>query len=138
MPLARPLTAALLAAAAAAAIGCGAQTAGGDFSGAEQDVADKIEELTKAAQDDTPKVVCEDILSQRAASAAGNCERAVQAAFEDADTLELTVEDVRLTDNGNGARARISTGRDEDEDELMTLVKQGDAWRIDRLGQPVG
>ena len=129
----RPL-AALLAVLAAAAVGCGAsQSAGQDFSGEEADVAEVVEELQTAAQDDEPGKICTDILSTGLSRQLGDgCERTVSTALDDSDTFEVNAKSVRI--EGERARVRVETGRDGDREELLELVRQGEDWRVDRFG----
>ena len=122
-----------LALLAAIAAGCG--TAGGsgqDFSGAEQDVADVVEDLERAASEDEPRRVCTQLLAQATARQLGaDCSRAVEQAFDRADTFALSPQDVRIS--GATARVRVATGRDEDQTEILELVRERDAWRIRSL-----
>jgi hypothetical protein len=131
----RSVSAALLALLATFAIGCttSAQNTSGDFKGTEKDVADAVEELQTAAQDDEPERVCRDLLSTRLSRQTGNrCERVIATAFDDADTFDLKVKSIRVT--GDRARVRITTGRDNDQDELLEMVRDRGRWRVDRFG----
>jgi hypothetical protein len=132
----RRLPLSLLAVLAALAAGCGAAASStGDFEGAEREVAQVVEDLEEAATEDEPRRVCTQLLARPVAQRLGrNCVRVVQRAFDQADTYALTVDDVRVT--GTRARARILTGRDEDEDEAETLelVREGNGWRLASLG----
>ena len=120
----RPL-AALLAVLAAAAVGCGgAQSSSQDFSGAEADVAEVVEELQTAAAEEETGRICTDILSAGLSRQLGNQgERTVRTAIDDTDTFEVTAKSVRI--EGGRARVRVETGRDGDREELVELVRQG-------------
>jgi hypothetical protein len=119
----------------ALAAGCGAAGgSAGDFQGTEQDVAQVVEDLEQAATEDEPRRVCTQLLARELVQRLGrNCLRAVETAFDQADTYALSVEDVRVT--GNRARARVLTGRDEDPDaaETLELVREANGWRLASL-----
>ena len=119
-----------LALLAALAAGCGAAgDSGQDFSDAEQDVAEVVEDLERAASEDEPRRVCTQLLAQATARELGaGCSQAVEQAIERADTFAMSPEDVRIS--GATARVRVATGRDEDETEIIELVRERDAWRI--------
>jgi hypothetical protein len=115
---------------AAVAAGCGAAAdSTGDFEGAEQDVAEVVEDLERAASEDEPRRVCTQLLARDAARRLGaDCSRTVEQAFDRADTFALAVKSVRIT--GTTARARVATGRDEDQTEVLGLVRERNGWRL--------
>src|SRR5829696_9101897 len=104
--------------------GCGASTdSAGDFSGAEQDVAEAIEDLEEAAQEDEPRRICDALLSKELLTKLGSgCEDRIQKALDQTDTFALTVESVRVS--GTTARARVETGLDEEQIEIVELAKE--------------
>ena len=119
------------------AAGCGAQAEDApDLSGPEEQVAEVVEDLQVAADENAPRRVCTDLLARSLREQLGSrCTAAMEQAFEDADTSQLDVQDVRVT--GTTARVRIGTGTDEGEDEeLVELAREGDAWRITRFAGP--
>jgi hypothetical protein len=114
--------------------GCGASgdDSASDFQGEERKVADVVEDLEEAATEDEPKRICEGLLAKEVVDGIeGDCAKAVEKAIDDADTFTLTVEDVTV--KGTTATARVETGDDEEAIEEITLVKEGDGWRISRL-----
>jgi hypothetical protein len=123
----RPLASCLILLLLAAGCG-GAATSEGDFEGAEAEVARAVEDLQKAATDGEEGRICRDLLAAELARAAGDCEAAVQQAIDDADTNELSVQDVRVS--GETARARVETGTREKQTESYELVREGDSWRV--------
>jgi hypothetical protein len=127
-------TIALAALLATAAAGCGAAgDSTGDFSGAEQEVAQAVEDLEEAATEGEPRRVCTQLLAQATARRlGGGCTGAVQRAFDGADTYALAVESVRVT--GDRARAQVATGRDQDTREAVELVRERGGWRIVTFG----
>jgi hypothetical protein len=128
----RLLALALLLAGLAVA-GCGASDdSAGDFSGAEQDVARTIEDLEEAAQEDEPRRICDALLARDLRTKLGSdCEGRIQKALDQTDTFALTVESVRVS--GTSARARVETGVDEEQIEVVELVREGDAWKLSGL-----
>ena len=130
----RPLLVALLLALTLAACG-GTTDSTQDFDGAQQDVAQAIEDLEEAGQEDEPRRICQALLAKAVVDsiegAGGTCEEAVDKALDQTDTFSLTVESVRIS--GNTARARVETGVDEEKIETIELVREGDAWKISKL-----
>ena len=113
--------------------GCGAgNDSAGDFEGAERDVAKAIEDLEEAAQEDEPERICGALLARELVTTIGSdCPGRIQKALDQADTFALTVESVRVT--GTTARARVETGLDEEQIEVLELVREGDAWKLSGL-----
>ncbi len=124
----------LLLAALAACGGTGGDSAA-DFEGAQRDVAQVIEDLEEAGQEDEPRRICQALLSrelvQRIEDAGEDCVEAIDKALDQTDSFALTVESVRVT--GNTARARVETGIDEEQIETIELVREGRDWRISGL-----
>jgi hypothetical protein len=125
-----PRLAALALLLALALAGCGASSnSASDFDGAERDVADAIEELEKAAQEDEPGRICEDLLAKDVLTTIGSdCTGKIAKAIDTTDQFALTVEDVTVT--GTTAKARVETGLDEEKVETVELVKEGDDWKV--------
>ena len=124
-----------LALAALALAGCGATDSSQDFEGPERDVAQAIEDLEEAGQEDEPRRVCQALLArevvERIEASGGDCTQAIQKALDQTDTFSLTVESVRVT--GTTARARVETGVDEEKVETIELVREGNQWKISGL-----
>jgi len=120
-----------LLAASPALVACGS-----DFTGTEKDVEDTIEALETAAQRDEPDTICDELLAKpvldRIQGAQGDCEEAIDKALDRTDTFTLTVESIRIV-NPTSARARVETGTEEENVELMELVKEGEDWKISGL-----
>ena len=106
-----------------------------DFEGAQQDVAQAIEDLEEAAQEDEPRRICQALLAREVVenieAAGSDCVEAVETALDQTDTFSLTVESVRVS--GTTARARVETGVDEEQIETIELVREGDAWKVSKL-----
>ena len=112
--------------------GCGAANdSAGDFEGAERDVARAIEDLEEAAQEDEPERICKGLLARElfdTITARGDCTEIIQKALDQADTFALTVESVSVT--GTNANARVETGLEEEQIEVVELVREGRDWKI--------
>ena len=133
----RPV-AALVAVLAATAVGCGASTASSqNFTAAQEDVADVVEDLQTAAQNDEATRICTEIFSTQLSRRLGNrCTATVQTAIDDTDIFEIDAERVRIT--GERARVRIDAGRDDEQHEELDMVReQRGGWRIAGLGRLV-
>lgn len=132
----RPLLAAPLVLLTAAALGCGAPVSSeSEFEGDEKDVAAVVEDLQAAAGEDDPETVCDTLLAPSLTRGASNCEKAVEAAFDDTDSAELTVDAVKIT--GTTATADVFLGADEERKVRMSFQKSGDSWKITNLGEPL-
>jgi hypothetical protein len=133
----RPVAALLLAVALLAA-GCGGQQASSseEFQGAEREVAQTVERLGEAGDEGRTREICAQLLAttvvERLRESDQDCERVVARALDQADTYDLEVQDVRV--DGERARARVQAGGDEDNVDVIELVRQGGRWRITSLG----
>ena len=118
---------------ALAASGCGAATgSSSDFDGEQAKVATVVEDLQEAAGKKQERRICTQLLSAELRTRAGDCIATIEAALEDSDNDELTVESVRVT--GDRARARVATGNDGDQKVTFELVRENRDWRISSLG----
>jgi hypothetical protein len=126
-----PVLAALIA-------GCGGTTSSAtNFSGADQGVAEQVEELQAAAEARDGDEVCGQLLSARLREAmradGASCAAQVEEAFSDADDFELEVERVQV--QGDTATARVRARIDGAERPRdLALVRERGGWRIDSLG----
>jgi hypothetical protein len=133
----RPLAALCLMAFVVAGCGAAPRDSAKDFKGDERNVADVVERLEKAARDDDPALVCKSLLSAKllaALQAQGtNCNTGVKEAFKDADSFDLTVDDVSIA--GATARAKVKyRSLSDDKTATLTLDRAGEAWKISSLG----
>ena len=131
------LAPAAVAAAALLIAACGSSTSSTDeFKGADKQVAQVVEDLSKAGRDKDAKRICDQLLApdvvRRLRTSGRDCTSAIDGALDDADNFELLVKDVRVT--GSTARARVESGGDKDEVETLQLVRVGGGWRIATLG----
>lgn len=135
----RPVLLALIACLLAlAGAGCGAANdSAAEFEGVEQEVARAVEDLEEAAADDDARRICEGLLARELVREIGSdCPGEIQRALDQTDTFGLTVESVRVT--GDRARARVETGVDEEQVELLELVREDGGWKIAGLPRAGG
>ncbi|HWT23457.1 MAG TPA: nuclear transport factor 2 family protein [Solirubrobacteraceae bacterium] len=132
-----PRRLAVLVLAAFAVAGCGTTSSAGDFSGAEQGVAEQVEALQSAGESRDGEEACSRILSRalREAMAAqgSGCANQVEEAMRDADDVELDVRDVTVQGDRATARVRARFGG-ADRVRTLQLVREDGGWRIDSLG----
>jgi copper chaperone CopZ len=133
--------AALLAAALAlamAAAGCAPQQSSSSdsvkkFTGDQRAAAQTVEDLESAAQDGNEAKICTQVLAKaladRLAAAGEGCASAVNAAIKDTDSLDMTVEAVRVNGDRATARVKYETGK-TDRRGNVALVREGGRWRI--------
>lgn len=119
-----------------AACGAAPRDSAEDFSGEERAVASTVEDLESAARDNDSEAVCTKLLAESLVSTlkqqGTNCATAVKDAFRDADTLELTVEDVTIS--GSRATAEVTSGTgDNEKTDTLEFEKAGADWRISSL-----
>ena len=132
----RPLVLLCVLALSVAACGAESRDSTEDFTGDERAVATAVEDLESAARDDDSEAVCTKLLAEtlltRLEQRDANCESAVNDAFDDADSLDLTVDDVTIS--GDTARATVTSGTGANKKtDTLELEKVGAAWRITSL-----
>ena len=132
----RPLV--LLCFLALSLAGCGAEArdSAEEFTGAERAVAAAVEDLESAARDDDSEAVCTKLLAEtlltKLEQRGTTCETAVDDAFDDADSVDITVDDVTISGDTASARVTSGTGANKKTDTLE-LEKVGAGWRISSL-----
>ena len=115
---------------------CGAEPrdSAKEFTGEQRAVAAAVEDLESAARDNDSEAVCTKLFAQRLLSTleGTDCVAAVEDAFQDADAMELTVDEVTIS--GDTARAKVTSGTGSSKKtETLLLEKVGAAWRISSL-----
>jgi hypothetical protein len=107
-----------------------------EFSGAKRAVATTIEDMEDAARDKDEGRLCTKLLSDSLLAAVRDegiiCETAVREAFQDASSLDLTVNDVSVSGETATAEVTSASGSNEKTDTLE-LEKAGAAWKISAL-----
>ena len=132
-------TAFLAAALAAAALaGCAPQQAStsdkvSQFRGDQRAAAQAVEDLESAAQDGDEAKLCTQVLAKaladRLAAAGHGCAAAVNAAIKDTDSIDMTVESVRVDGDRATARVKFETGK-KDRRGTVALTREGGRWRV--------
>ncbi len=123
--------------------GCGAapRDSAKEFKGNEKVVASVVEDLEQAGRDDDPTLVCTKLLSSKLLAAlekqGTNCKTGVKEAFKDADSFDLTVDDVSIA--GAAATAKVKyRSLSKDKTATLQLDRDGAAWKISSLGALAG
>jgi outer membrane murein-binding lipoprotein Lpp len=117
--------------------GCGAeqQSSVDQFSGAERDVAQKVEDLQDAGENRNPEDICSEILAAKLVDeleAAGtSCADEMEKAIDDADDFDLEVREVSVT--GETATARVQRG-DDGPTATFEFARENGQWRATSLG----
>jgi hypothetical protein len=107
-----------------------------DFKGDERAVAQAVEELETAARKSDSDTACTKLFAPQLLASlkqgGKTCKAAVKDAFDDADSTDLSVEDVTITGTKATAKVTSGTGSKKRSDTLQ-LQKAGAAWRISSL-----
>jgi Putative lumazine-binding len=135
----RPPRVALAAVATCAALvaGCASTTSSStklsNFKGAQRQAAQTIVDLRSAANDGRYPHICNDLLAKaladRLAAQGHGCPAVVHEAIRDSDSIDMTVQAVRVTGPRASARVRLETGK-KDRTATLALVREGGTWRI--------
>ena len=130
----RAVLTASLALLLATASGCGAAADdSAELDGEQARVAQVVEDLEEAAREGEERRICRQLLTAELARRAGDCNRAVTEALDQADiTTALAVEDVRIS--GTRATARVAAGAEDKERMTLQLERVGRDWRIASFG----
>jgi hypothetical protein len=129
----RPAAALCLLVLAVAGCGTTPRNSAQDFKGEQRAVAAVVERLETAARDDKPEVVCTQLLSSKLLEAlrkqGTDCRTGVKDSFRDADSLDLTVDNVVI--RGTHATVKVSYRRgSKDKAATLELDREGGAWKI--------
>jgi hypothetical protein len=107
-----------------------------DFSGAKRDVATTVEDVEDAARKNHADELCTKLLSDSLLAALKkkgmNCLTAVKEAFKDADSVDLTVEDVSISGTTATAHVTSQVGSNKKTDTLE-FEKVGASWKISSM-----
>jgi len=118
--------------------GCGqaaTTTSAEDFRGQERAVAQVVEDLQQAGEDDDAARICRDLIVQDLArqldGAGSSCTEEIERSIEDVDDYELVVRDVTVS--GDTAQATVEAGDAEDGRTTLRFAREGGAWRAAEL-----
>lgn len=120
------------------ACACASTSSVSSFKGEEHAVAQTIADLQSYGTAGEAQKICSDLLSStvvaRLHSSPGGCKQALKNQLSQVDTPEVTVEKVQLH-GATGATAEVkSTYAGKAKLTDVTLVKEGKAWKISKLG----
>jgi hypothetical protein len=117
---------------------CASSTTPSSFKGEERAVAQVVADLQSYGTAGEAQKICTKLLAStvtaRLRSATGGCKQALKSQLSQVDTPEATVEKVKLQGT-TGATAEVKSvyaGRATLSN--VTLVKEGSAWKISKLG----
>jgi hypothetical protein len=135
----RPLLRSLPLVVAVAIAGCGqAASSASDFKGAEQDVADTIEQLQTSAQSRKPADICADVLArglvEKLKTSGHDCVDEMEKVTGDADDFELDVTSVTITGATATARVKARKGGKANAVTTYALASEDGKWRLTDLG----
>jgi hypothetical protein len=126
-----PLCALLLAA-------CGAaSTSVSGFSGVQHEVAQTIASFQSDANATEEKKICANDLAAHLVRSLGGskgCEAAIKTQLGQVDSVELSVQSVKVAPHGTSASASVkSIHEGKSRPSTMQLVKEGGKWKISGL-----
>ncbi len=146
MPLRPRLATSLLAAVALAlaTAGCGAgnaptETAAGEFTGPQLEVANAVDDFAEAAREKDTEQLCADLLASAVVDrlGGGRCADELKGSLRDTNAGDLTIPPRGITISGDRATARVVTELgDQDATDTLTLVRERGRWRIAEVGAP--
>jgi len=139
----RTLPAALVAALATVALatGCAPSTSSSSnstskFKGDARSAAQAVEDLQAAAKDADYAKICTQLLAPSFAGRIGGsgraCQDAVENAVKDADSIDMTVQQVSVNGDTATARVKLETGK-KDRTATFQLERDGNRWKIKSL-----
>jgi hypothetical protein len=111
-----------------------------DFQGAQQEVAQTVEDLQEATREKNGAKICSSLLSpslQRSIAANNGkegCSSAVDDAIKDSDPVDLVVTKVEITGNLATATVAAETGDETVSTDTFTFEKQAGRWKITTTG----
>jgi hypothetical protein len=120
------------------ATGCGGATRDStkEFKGEERKVAAVIEQIEKAARADDPNTVCAKLFTagrlKIIEDLGTNCKTGVKDSFKDADSFDITVDEVTI--KGDTATAKVTSGTgSKKKTDTLSLKRDGTVWKVDSL-----
>jgi hypothetical protein len=134
----RPLALICLPLSALALAACGSTVSTAGFKGAQHEVAQTIANFQAAATAAEERKICtEDLAAPLVARLGGakRCEAAIKSQLTEVDSLEATVESVKLGAGGKTATAQVkSVHEGKKATTPLVLVDEGGKWKISGLG----
>ncbi len=104
------------------------------FKGAEQEVAETIKNLQADATAGEQKKICANDVATSVVKGLGgakDCESAIKSQLSEIDSLELTVQSIKIAPTGTTATANVkSVHAGKSRASTLSLVKEGGKWKI--------
>lgn len=119
---------------AVAVAACGTTTSTASFKGEQHEVAQTIANLQADATAGEPKKICTNDVAASIVSRLGRskgCETAIKNQLAEVDTLEVSVQSVKIASGGLTATAQVkSTQSGKKKPGTISLVKEGKLWKV--------
>jgi hypothetical protein len=113
---------------------CGSTVSTAGFKGAQHEVAQTVANLQSHATASERKKICGEDLAAALVRRLGGvkrCEAAIKSQLSEVDSLEVSVQSVKLAAGGKTATARVSSIYEgKPRARALSLVKEGGKWRI--------
>lgn len=110
-----------------------------EFSAEQQAVIARVGEFGDATADQNYKKLCNDILSKASRKIGnGDCEGTFEETGAQLKDFKITVKSVKVASDGKTATAVVdvtSNVQKAQQEQTLSLIKEGGEWRIQILGQ---
>jgi hypothetical protein len=130
----RPLALLCLPVSALALAACGTTVSTAGFKGAAHEVAQTVSNLqADATAGEQGKVCARDLAAALVARLGGTkgCEAAIKSQLAQVDSLETSVESVKIAADGQSATATVkSIHEGKSRPSGVSLVKEGGKWKV--------
>ncbi len=130
----RPLALLCLLMCAVALAACGSTVSTAGFTGEQHAVAQTISNLQADATAGEPKKICADDVTAVVVTRLGGvkgCEAAIKSQLAEVDSLEASVQSVRVAAGASSATAEVTSTREGKKSPgTVSLVKEGGKWKI--------
>lgn len=106
---------------------------------ADKEVRETLDRYAAATRDKDYQTLCDDLyaseLVERIRAAGLPCEVALRTGLENRRNPQLQVSRVEVSGNTANARVRSTAGGEVPSVDTVTLVKEGDGWRVSSLSE---
>lgn len=130
----RPLALLCTCVSALALAACAKTVSTAGFKGAEQEVATTIKNLQADATASEQKKICVNDVAASVVKGLGGtkgCEAAIKSELSEVDSLEVTVQSIKLAPSGTTATADVkSVHEGTSRASTVSLVKEGGKWKV--------
>jgi copper chaperone CopZ len=134
----RPLALFCMCLSALALAACAKTVSTAGFKGAEQEVAETIKNLQADATAGEQKKICADDAAASVVAGLGGtkgCEAAIKSQLTEVDSLEVSVQSVKVAPSGTTATAQVkSVHEGKSRESTVSLVKEGGKWKVSSVG----